>query len=82
MQIKNATEGALIAFSENFKQRYFYFNNEANETLKVDGQKLKPYYVIDQIGQKRFINSYLSKLTIKGFNFELKELEIKKILEE
>ncbi len=70
---------------ENFKQRFFSFNSdETKELLKVDGEKLLSFYVVDQIGKKRFLNSYLSKLTIKGFKFDMSKYndEIKKMIDE
>lgn len=70
---------------ENFKQRFFSFNSaETKDIIKVDGEKLLSFYVVDQIGKKRFINSYLSKLTIKGFKFDMSKYndEIKKFLDE
>ena len=54
------------------------------EILKLENDKLAIFYVIDQIGKKRFINSYLAKMTIKDFVFDLKiyNEDIKKILDE
>ena len=51
---------------ELYRSRYFTFNSYDDEetAMKVNGNKINLYYVVDQIGQIRFINSYLSKLTI------------------
>ena len=71
---------------ELYRSRYFTFNSYDDEetAMKVNGNKINLYYVVDQIGQIRFINSYLSKLTIKGFNLNMNSYndEIKKILDE
>jgi len=52
--------------------------------IKIDGEKLLSFYVVDQIGKKRLLNSYLSKLTIKGFKFDMSKYndEIKKMIDE
>ena len=57
---------------------------EEDTAFKLSNKKMDLFYVIDQIGQKRFINSYLSKLTIKGFNFDMSKYndDIKKMLDE